>query len=174
VKRRRGIRIRSWEADDAPILQHVFDGLGETSRYLRYHVPVPRLSPSTLRALVGVDGETQVAMVAEVLVARRWEPAGIGRLVRTETAGTGEIAVEVVDALVGTALVRALRKRAVELGYTTLVAEVLAENEAMLGLLRREFPAQWHRRHGSTMTVVCPLDFSAIELTTEDLLPGVA
>jgi hypothetical protein len=51
---------------------------------------------------------------------------------------------------------------------------VLAENEAMLGLLRRKFPVQWNRRHGPAMTVVCPLDVSAIELTTEDLLPGAA
>jgi GNAT superfamily N-acetyltransferase len=178
MKRRTAIRIRAWQTADAPILQQVFDGLSETSRYLRYHAPVPRLSPGTIRALVAVDGTTHVALVAEVQACRRWVPAGIGRLVRTDPAGTAELAVEVVDAChrrgVGTALVRALRERAVALGYDTLVAEVLAENGAMLGLLRREFPARWVRGNGPAVTVVCPLTPDAIVVTDEDLLAGVA
>jgi GNAT superfamily N-acetyltransferase len=172
------VRIRAWETGDEAILREVFDGLGETSRYRRYHAPVSRLSGGMLRGLLAVDGTTHVALVAEIRVGRRWVPAGIGRFVRRASDGSAEIAIEVVDGFhrrgVGTALIRALRQRALELGYATLVAEVLVENEAMLGLLQRELPARWVRRHGTTVTVTCPLVPEAVVLTADDVLPDVA
>ncbi len=112
------------------VLDVVFAGLSAHSRYLRFHSRVSRLTAA----------------------ARRIVALGEGR---------AELAVEVVDAWhgggVGTRLVRAARDRAVELGYRELVAEVLAENSAMLSVVREVFPIARTTRAGAELTIVLPV-----------------
>ena len=148
--------VRELGPGEEQVLDVVFAGLSDQSRYLRFHSPVPRLVPVVRRALAAVDGRRHVALVA---VAGR-EPIGIARCIDLGS-GRAELAVEVVDAWhgrgVGTLLLHALRDRAVAAGWRELSAEVLAENDAVRALLRRVFPIQGVARDGAELTLTLPL-----------------
>jgi GNAT superfamily N-acetyltransferase len=154
-------RLRVLAAGDAATLDSVFDGLSARSRYLRFHGPVPRLTANVRRMLLDVDGERHVAVAAEVWSGSSWSSIGIGRVIRTGPA-VGELAVEIVDEWqgrgVGRRLLESLRDLARSAAYRELHAEVLLENAAILGLLRRVFPeARMHSAGDGSGTVVCPL-----------------
>ncbi|HWN29191.1 MAG TPA: hypothetical protein VNP37_19660, partial [Actinomycetospora sp.] len=85
--------VRELGPGEQQVLDVVFAGLSDQSRYLRFHSPVPRLVPAVRRALAAVDGHRHVALVA---VAGR-EPIGIARCIDLGS-GRAELAVEVVDA----------------------------------------------------------------------------
>jgi GNAT superfamily N-acetyltransferase len=148
--------VRELGPGEEQVLDVVFAGLSDQSRYLRFHSPVRRLVPAVRRALAAVDGRRHVALVA---VAGR-EPIGIARCIDLGS-GRAELAVEVVDAWhgrgVGTLLLHALRDRAVAAGWRELSAEVLAENDAVRALLRGVFPIQGVARDGAQLTLTLPL-----------------
>jgi RimJ/RimL family protein N-acetyltransferase len=152
--------VRDLTPEDEAALDAVFEGMSPHSRYLRFHGPLPRLSGSMRKVLLNVDGQTHVALVAEVRTRLGWRPIGLARFVRTEP-GRAELAVEVVDAWqgrgIGRRLLQALRDRAMELGYLELYGEVLVENEAVIGLLQKVFPAARLESSGISGTVICPL-----------------
>ena len=136
-------RVRPCGASDACALEETFAGLSPRSRYLRYHSGTPRLTGQMRRALLDIDGDRHVALVAEVPGPRGPRAIGIARLVSLG-AGRAEVAVEVVDAWhrqgVGTSLLRGLADEAARLGYTAIHADVLPENLAMRRLLAQVFP----------------------------------
>jgi GNAT superfamily N-acetyltransferase len=146
------IRIRELGPDDGDVVDVVFAGLSEHSRYLRFQSPVAELSPATRRSLIALDGRTHVALAAFT----QGRPIGIVRIFDLGD-GRGELAVEVVDRwqgrAVGTRLLRAARDRAAELGHRELVGEVLVVNAAAYAALRRVFLVTRVRRHGSELTV---------------------
>ena len=148
--------VRELGPGEQQVLDVVFAGLSDRSRYLRFHSPVPRLVPAVGRALAAVDGHRHVALVA--VVGR--EPIGIARCIDLGS-GRAELAVEVVDAWhgrgVGTLLLHALRARALAAGWRELSAEVLAENVAVRALLRKVFPLQGVARDGAELTLTLPL-----------------
>jgi GNAT superfamily N-acetyltransferase len=164
------VQVRELGAGDAEVLDVVFAGLSARSRYLRFHSPVSRLTPSARRSLTAFDGRAHVAFGAFA----DGRPIGIVRIV-VLGPGRAELAVEVVDAWhgrgVGTRLVRAARDRAVELGYRELVAEVLAENFAMLTVMRQVFPIVRTSRVGSELTIVLPIEDD--ELGLADLIDSL-
>lgn len=148
--------VRELGPGEEEVLDVVFAGLSEHSRYLRFHSPVRRMVPAVRRALADVDGHRHIALVAVV----DGEPIGIARCIDPGT-GRVDLAVEVVDAWhgrgVGTRLLRALRDRAVAAGHYELTAEVLAENDAVLALLRKVFPVRVAARAGAELTLTLPL-----------------
>ena len=150
------VQVRELGPADAEVLDDVFARLSAQSRYLRFHSPVSRLTAAARRSLTAVDGHDHVALGAFA----DGRPIGIVRII-VLGASRAELAVEVVDSWhsrgVGTRLVRAARDRAVELGYRELVAEVLAENTAMLSVLREVFPVARTTRVGSELTIVLPV-----------------
>ncbi len=160
--------LREVHLGEHSLLDTVFGGMSPRSRYLRFHGATPRLTTAVRRLLVAVDGRRHVAVVA--LVDGR--AVGIARCLALGR-GRAELAVEVVDAWhgrgVGTALVRAVARRAVGLGHTELVAEVLAENAAMLALLRREFPGHTGAREGDEITLRLPLRVADRDVPVDSL-----
>jgi GNAT superfamily N-acetyltransferase len=159
------MRVRALAAGDVAVLDAVFDGMSARSRYLRFHGPVPRLSATVRRALLAVDGDRHVAVVAEVRDGGRWAPIGIARVLRT-APGVGELAVEVIDEWqgrgVGRRLLESLREVVRGVGYRELHAEVLLENAAVLGLLQKVFPeARLGAVGDGSGTVICPLGGAA-------------
>jgi GNAT superfamily N-acetyltransferase len=148
--------VRELGPGEEHVLDVVFAGLSDQSRYLRFHSPVPRLVPAVRRALAAVDGRRHVALVA--LAGR--EPIGIARCIDLGS-GRAELAIEVVDAWhgrgVGTRLLHALRDRAAASGWRELSAEVLAENDAVRALLRGVFPVHGIARDGAVLTLTLPL-----------------
>ncbi|MGE3284537.1 MAG: N-acetyltransferase family protein [Pseudonocardia sp.] len=172
-RRRRAavVRTRPLRRDD-PAVDAVFAGLSERSRYLRFHVPVPRLTAAVRRHLHDVDGRRHAGVVAEVRGVLGARPVGIGRIVGAAGEPV-ELAVAVVDAWhgrgVGRALLTDLGALARDLGHGKLHGRVLAENAGVVALLRSVFPGTRHTRDGDVVHVRCPL-VDSVEITHEDLL----
>lgn len=132
-------RIRDLCPGEPAVVDRIFAGLSEHSRYQRFHAPVPRLTGAYRRALAHVD-PTHVALVAELVADQR--PVGMIRIVELRP-GHAELSIEVVDAMhrrgVGTSLLRAAALRAEAAGVRTAEATVLAGNRAVLRLIRGVF-----------------------------------
>ena len=153
------LRIRPLTRDDGAALDAVFAGMGEQSRFFRFHSPAPRLSGGMRHALLHLDGRDRAALVAELPSPDGWAPIGIARLVRTGER-QAEFAVAVVDRWqrhgVGQRLLEALGDFAAELGYTELYGDVLPENKVMLRLLQRVFPSAIPRWDKGVVRVPLP------------------
>ncbi len=145
------VALREIDATDADLLDEVFAGMSAESRFQRYLTPMPVLHPQARRALSAVDGCRHVGVVALV----HGEAIGIARMIGLGPARSGraELAVEVVDAWqgygIGTRLALWVRDRAIELGYTELVAETSAGNHRAQALMRRVFPDHEAHREGT-------------------------
>jgi RimJ/RimL family protein N-acetyltransferase len=132
------VRLRQIRSGDAPALARAYANLGAQSRYLRFFTIVPELSESVLKAATEVDHENHEALVALPLLSP--EIVGECRFIRLhDRPDTADLAVTVVDAWqgrgLGSALLRRLSERALEVGIEYFSAEVLAENRTMLGIL---------------------------------------
>ena len=171
----RNLTIRPLTRDDGAALDAVFAGLSSRSRFLRFHSPVPRLTPRVRAALLDVDGRDRVALVAELPDHGGRQPVGIARFVRTG-AHEAELALAVVDACqrkgVGRRLLDALGDRAEQLGFTVLFGLVLPENTAAVRLLRAVFPGSEPRWDDGVVRVDCPLGVP--EIGHDDLLSALA
>jgi RimJ/RimL family protein N-acetyltransferase len=134
------VRLRPLERGDSAAVLTVFAGMSPRSRALRFLTPKPQLTRADLQRLTAVDEHDHVAVVAAS--ARDLRPIGIARFVRdTLLPDSAEVAVAVVDAWqnrgVGTMLLGALSRRAVQLGVTRLTAVVSSDNVAVDRLLHR-------------------------------------
>jgi acetyltransferase len=134
------LAIRPIEAADRARLAEFFDGLSEQTRYQRFLGPKPRLSPAELDRFTQLDHISHDALGA-------FEPAG-GRLVavaryavHARDRASADMAITVADEWqgqgLGTALGRAVVRRAAASGIARLTATVLADNMRSLALLQR-------------------------------------
>ncbi len=103
------------------------------SRYLRFFAPVEKLSEKQLEEFTQVDQVNHVAWAALNADDLDYPGFGVGRFVRTAAnASEAEIAITVVDAHqkrgIGTLLLAVLYIRAIQLGLTSLVGNLLPEN----------------------------------------------
>jgi RimJ/RimL family protein N-acetyltransferase len=134
------VRIRRATQHDQPALDQVFTGLSAESRRRRYLAPVEQLTAPAREALLAVDDDRHVVLIAEVGPRRRLTAIGLARYV-VDGHGEAEVAYEVVDAWqgrgVGTRLLRSLAATARDHGIERLHGTVLRDNEASLSLLRR-------------------------------------
>ena len=152
------VELRELTTSDHDVLDEVFAGMSDESRFLRYLTPMPTLHPQARRVLTSVDGCAHVAVVA----LANGKAIGIARLIGLD-GRRAELAVEVVDAWqgqgVGTRLGLWIRNRAATLGYTELVAETSYENGRAQALTRKLFPDYTARREGTVIVFTLPLDF---------------
>ena len=130
------LRLRPPSAADAQAVVAFFGDLSERSRYLRFH-GAGSVDEKLVRTFLDPDWETG---------ARSSRDASDGRIValasyaRLRDPRTAEVAFAVADELqgrgVGTRLLERLAERAAAAGIERFVAEVLAENNAMLAVFR--------------------------------------
>ena len=148
------ILIRRAGGGDLAGLRDFLSGLSAQTRYLRFFAGVPA-SAAMLRILAGQRPD------ADALVATR-NGVIIGHAMAVDTAGppgaaATEIGVVVADAWqgkgVGSGLVRTLASRARARGATTLVMEVMAENQRVLAMIARRWPDASHDRSAAYVTV---------------------
>lgn len=156
------VRFRPIGVDDAVLLREGLGRLSERSRRLRFHSAVTSLSDTQLRHLVDVDHHDQEALIADVLQDGGYVGVGVARYARAAPDDDApEFAIVVEDAWhgrgVGRLLLRALFRAARRNGFERLTAEVLAENDRMLRLLREEAGAVTLRREGSAFHVTLEL-----------------
>ncbi|MGH3757966.1 GNAT family N-acetyltransferase [Actinophytocola sp.] len=130
------VHVRPIVPTDADALVAFHGRLSQRTRYLRYFGAYPRIPPRDLERFTMVDHHDRVAFIAKlgddiVAVARYEHSLG------TDSA---EVAFVVEDAHqhrgLGPILLEHLAAAARESDIRTFVAEVLAENSAMLGVFR--------------------------------------
>jgi GNAT superfamily N-acetyltransferase len=136
------VLTRPVRPDDEPRFVRLWPRLSAETRYRRFHAPGHRFPMSFVRRLVVVDHDLREAVVAEV----GGEVVGVARYDRLPgDLATAELAVVVEDAWQGVGLGRQLLtellRLAAERGVRTLTATVQADNERMLGMLRRLLPS---------------------------------
>lgn len=138
--------------------------MSPTSLYLRFMSPVERLTESQLRYLLEVDHRDHEALLA--IDEESGEALGVARYVRLEDAERAEAAIIVVDSWhgqgLGKAMLRLLAQRAREEGIESFEVNVLAENKAMLGILRSLGPLHQVGRDGASLVLEVPIPKTGI------------
>lgn len=156
----RSVLLRPIDTKDAERLVDLHNSLSFDSQYFRFFGPKPRLTKAEANYLANVDFAKRFAIVAEVKEERRKRLVGVGRF-DTNEPGVAEAAIVVRDDYQGVGLGSALLERMREIGrgagLDAFTAEVLAENQRMLDLLRKnglEFSAS----QSGVVKVTAPLD----------------
>jgi GNAT superfamily N-acetyltransferase len=125
-------------------------------------------------ALLNLDRQNHVALVAEVRASGDRVPVGIARLARAGPC-EAELAVAVVDSWqgrgIGKRLLAELGEVGRDLGYTRLHGFVLPENRRVIRLLQQVFPGAVRRWDDGVVRVDCPLGIP--EIADEDLLAAL-
>ena len=134
------VTTRPVRPDDAPLFCRLWDRLSPETVYRRFHAPLRR-PPADAHRLVEVDHDLREALVAVV----GGEVVGVARYDRSPAdPGTADVAVVVEDAWQGVGVGRQLLGELTELaarrGVRSLTADVQADNDRMVGLLRRLLP----------------------------------
>jgi GNAT superfamily N-acetyltransferase len=135
------VATRPVRPDDEARFRRLWPRLSPETVYRRFHSPLHDLPAATVRRLVVVDHDLREAVVAEV----GDEVVGVARYDRSPVdPSTAEFAVVVEDAWQGVGLGRQLivelLRLAAERGVRTLTATVQADNDRMVGLIRRLLP----------------------------------
>ncbi|MFC0675996.1 GNAT family N-acetyltransferase, partial [Brachybacterium hainanense] len=118
---------------DAEALQRFHEAQSEHSRYLRFFAAMPRLSPRDLARFTRVDHHDRVAFV----VLQGDDIIAVGRYDRVDER-EAEVAFNVADSQQGQGLASILLEHlaaaARERGIHTFTAEVLPQNQKMIGV----------------------------------------
>lgn len=146
--------IRALQPRDREALGEAFARTGDESRYRRFFTSKRSLGEGEIRFFVEVNFTTHVALVAELEEGGRQVIAGGGRYVVC-APGSAEVAFMVDDAHqglgIGSLLMRHLVACARSAGLEMLVAEVLADNSAMLKVFERAGLAVQTRRDAGVL-----------------------
>ena len=134
------VRIRPVRSTDAYELQRAFALMSEASQNSRFLTGTPRLTDSQAAYFTAVDHVDHEAYVAHAPEDAAYI-IGVARFIRYPSApDEAEVAVTVADSWHGrglaTVLLHVLGDRAVEVGVARFRAEMMADNEAVLRLLR--------------------------------------
>jgi RimJ/RimL family protein N-acetyltransferase len=134
-----GILITELTPADRAAVEFEFRHLGGQSRYQRFLAVKRELTALELDRLTSVDHWHHDALIARSPVPRA--PIGIARYVRGSAFDAADIAIEVVDAWqrrgIGSALLLALKDRALAAGIRRFTATTLADNQGSLAVIGR-------------------------------------
>ena len=133
------ISIRDLRPDDKARLLAHFHALSPRSRYLRFLATKKSLSDKELREFTELDFPRRAALVATLRQAEDERIIGVARYaVAPDAPGRAEVGFAVLDEYqgrgIGTVLLEHLATLARRNGITEFEAEVLGENNQMLGL----------------------------------------
>ena len=134
------VLLRAIEPQDKRLVLDAFERLSPTSRFRRFHSPMPELPDVLLRYLTEVDHHDHEALVA--VDAHGGQALAVARFVRDrERPEQAEAAIAVVDDCqrrgLGTLMLERLAARAREEGIERFTALVQAENRKALSLFER-------------------------------------
>ena len=135
------VQTRPVRPEDKVLFYRLWGRLSPTTVYRRFHSPLRSLSDDVVEHLVTVDHDLRDAVVAVV----GGEVVGVARYDRSPTdRSTADFAVMVEDgwqgAGVGRQLVVEVTRLAARRGVRTLTADVQADNDRIVGLIRRLLP----------------------------------
>jgi acetyl coenzyme A synthetase (ADP forming)-like protein len=156
------LRLRMPDADDEVALIEFFESLSDRSRYLRFH-GIRRADHDLVARYLEPDWETRGALVGSLV-----DTDGVERIValaeyaRLRDPRAAEVAFTVADDLQGrgvaTRLLEQLARHAAEAGIERFIAEVLAENFAMLAVFRDAGFELARTLEGGAMEVTFPIE----------------
>ncbi|WP_084495020.1 bifunctional acetate--CoA ligase family protein/GNAT family N-acetyltransferase [Nocardia shimofusensis] len=154
------VRLRPIVPDDADRMQAFHTALSDRTRYLRYFGPYPRISPKDLHRTTHVDYRDRVGLVAElgdaIIAVGRYE------LIDRPGPRAAEVAFVVADEHqgrgLGSILLEHLAGAAAENRIQTFVAEVLAENFAMVTVFREAGYQVERSRDGTVLHLEFAID----------------
>ena len=159
------VQTRPVQPDDRLLFYRLWGRLSPTTVYRRFHSPLRSLPDDVVRHLVTVDHDLREAVVAVV----GGEVIGVARYDRSPVdPATADFAVLVEDgwqgAGVGRQLAVEVTRLAAERGVRTLTADVQADNDPVVGLIRRLLPDSTFTREPDGYAVRSPL--SAVPVPT--------
>ncbi|MFD6354044.1 bifunctional acetate--CoA ligase family protein/GNAT family N-acetyltransferase [Nocardia tengchongensis] len=165
------VGLRPITPEDAPALERFHTALSDRTRYLRYFGPYPRMTPKDLYRTTHVDYRDRVGLVTElgdeIIAVGRYEyladrpgprAAEVAFVVADEHQGRG----------LGSILLEHLAGAAAENGIETFVAEVLAENNAMVQVFRDAGYQVQRSRDGSVLHLEFAIDPTEALLSVRD------
>jgi RimJ/RimL family protein N-acetyltransferase len=159
------LELRPIRPEDAEALLALHARLSADTIYRRYFGARPHLAATDVERFTRVDGRYRFALVA----VRRSDLVAVARYEGRPGERSAEIAVVVDDALqhhgIGRLVLERLSDVAAEAGLDELVADVLAGNAAMLGLLRTLGLPRRTESDGDTVTVL--VDVSRADVPAE-------
>ena len=138
------LRLRPITPGDGERLQRLHMSLSSKSVYTRFMMLMPKLSPKQIERFTRIDYANEMAIVG--VLGDEQDPGGerliaVGRYVRLPKPTRAEVAFTVADAYQGlgiaTHMLEGLLSFARASDIEVLEAEVLAENQAMLGVFRK-------------------------------------
>src|SRR5581483_2012595 len=156
------LRLRPPSAGDEGALIDFFTTLSDRSRYLRFH-GIRAVDHELVARCLAPDWETRGALLGSLVDAEGVERiVALAEYARLRDPLVAEVAFTVADDLQGrgiaTRLLEQLAGRAAEAGIERFVAEVLAENSAMLAVFRDAgFELTRTLEHGA-MEVTFPIE----------------
>ncbi|MGR6964671.1 N-acetyltransferase family protein [Geodermatophilus sp. URMC 61] len=151
------VDTRPVRPDDGPLFCRLWDRLSPETIYRRFHAPLRR-TPVDAARLVEVDHDLREALVAVV----GGEVVGVARYDRSpDDPATADVAVVVEDGWqgfgVGRQLLGELTELAARRGVRSLTADVQADNDRVVGLVRRLLPGAVLTPDHGVYTVQSPL-----------------
>ncbi len=153
-------------ADEALIAEAIRTSSRATLRH-RFFIPLRGVVPEELHRMLTLDPARDYCLVGELHEPPVRRIVGGARYVRLPDLATAEIALTVHDDFqrqgIGRRLLSLLVEQGRRDGLHTFVAEVMAENTAMLHLLQRLVP-----EHRSTFSAgVCHVEFDLVNVIAD-------
>ncbi len=134
------ILLRPIRREDADAWLAFLARLSPHTRYLRFHYLPREMTEADAARFVTVDYDNTFALVAEVIKGRQRDIIAVGRYYRLPGRRAAEVAFVIEDVYqrkgLGTKLMEHLAGIARDHGITAFEADVLAENEPMMSVLR--------------------------------------
>lgn len=160
--------LRLIRPEDKRLMLEAWERLSPESRYRRFFAAKASLTVDELRYLTELDNVNHLAIGASCRHAGQEVALGVARFIRLASPpAAAEAAITVVDDAQRRGLGRVLLTRLIaaarERGIECFVCDVLAENDAMRGLLRSLSPDATERPDGITVTIQLPLGEAVIE-----------
>jgi RimJ/RimL family protein N-acetyltransferase len=148
--------VRPITPADAAALVKFHGQLSQRAITLRYFYPHLELPAEEVAHLTEVDGRDRVALVVE----RAGDLIAVARYDRLDDPDLAEVAFLVADEFqhhgIATMLLQRLAERARQVGITHLIAEVMGENKAMLGVFHEAgFPTESKFECGTVELKMC-------------------
>jgi GNAT superfamily N-acetyltransferase len=142
LRDRTKVHLRPIAPEDEALLHEAVAAMSERTVYFRFFSPIKRMSDALAHRLAVVDYDDRFAIVATThRPGGKERIVGVARYDRARGTAVAEVAVAVIDESqrrgLGTLLLAELARVGRNHGIKTFQLIVLAENQEMLGLLRK-------------------------------------